>query len=76
MKDEKGAGFMVRLRVREVAEEKGISMNKLSRISDISLRTVRKMYRDPYYSATTTTLEKLANALSVKVTNLIDDGAS
>ena len=67
---------MVRLRVREIAEEKGVSMNRLSRLSDVSLRTVRKMYRDPYYSATTTTLEKLANALQVKVTHLIDDDAT
>lgn len=67
---------MVRLRVREIAEGQGISMNKLSRLSDVSLRTVRKMYRDPYYSATTTTLEKLANALNVKVTDLIDENAS
>ena len=62
---------MIRLRVREVASEKRISMNKLSRLSDISITTMRKIYRDPYYSATTTTLEKIANALNVPFTDLI-----
>lgn len=64
---------MVRLKVKEVALQKGISMNKLSRISDISLTTIKKMFDDPYYSATTTTLDKIAKSLGVSINSLIED---
>ncbi len=68
-----GAKRMVRLRVREVAREKGVSIHKLSRLSDVSLTTVRKLVNDPTYSVTTTTLEKIANALNVGVRDLIEE---
>jgi DNA-binding Xre family transcriptional regulator len=63
----------MRLRVREVAREKGVSIHKLSRLSDVSLTTVRKLINDPTYSVTTATLEKIANALNVGVRDLIED---
>ena len=43
---------MVRLRVKEIAKQKGISMGKLSRASDISYRTVQRIYNDPAYTPT------------------------
>jgi DNA-binding Xre family transcriptional regulator len=64
---------MVRLRVKEVAQKRGISIHKLSRLSDVSLTTVRKLVNDPTYSVTTATLEKIANALNVGVRDLIED---
>jgi DNA-binding Xre family transcriptional regulator len=64
---------MVHLRVREVAREKGVSIHKLSRMADVSLTTVRKLVNDPTYSVTTTTLEKIANALNVGVRDLIEE---
>jgi transcriptional regulator with XRE-family HTH domain len=63
---------MVRLRVREVAEEKGLSMAKLARRADIDYKTVQRIYRDPYREVTTTTLGKLADALGVPVTELLE----
>jgi hypothetical protein len=39
----------VRLRVKEVAKEKGIGMGKLQRMSDVAYNTVRRIYKDPYY---------------------------
>jgi DNA-binding Xre family transcriptional regulator len=63
---------MVRLRVKEVASQKGISMAKLARRADIDYKTVQRIYRDPYREVTTTTLDKLAMALSVSVTELIE----
>jgi DNA-binding Xre family transcriptional regulator len=68
-----GAKRMVRLRVREVAQEKGVSIHKLSRMSDVSLTTVRKLVNDPTYSVTTATLEKIANALNVGVRDLLEE---
>lgn len=67
---------MIRLLVREIAVGKGVSMNKLSRISDVSLPTIRKIYRDPHYAASLDTLDKIAKALSVSIHDLLEDVAS
>ena len=63
----------VRLRVREVAKEKGIGMGKLQRMSDVAYNTVRRMFKDPYYVTTTETLGKLARALGVQPGELIEE---
>ena len=62
---------MARLCVREVAQEKGIGIGKLSRLSDISTTTIRKIWHDPAYDATLSTLQKIATALGVDVRDLI-----
>lgn len=64
---------MIRLRVKEVAQEKGISQGKLQRRADIDIKTIRKIYRDPYTIITTETLSKLAKALGVPSSELIED---
>jgi DNA-binding Xre family transcriptional regulator len=64
---------MVRLRVKEVAQEKGISQGKLSRSSDVDIKTLQKIYRYPTSIVTTETLDKLAKALRVSVRDLIED---
>jgi DNA-binding Xre family transcriptional regulator len=67
------AGIMIRLRVKEIAEEKGISMRKLAASADIAYNTLRTIYRNPYRQVTTTTLERLARALGVPVIELIEE---
>ena len=62
---------MVRLKVKEVAERKGFSMGKLSRVSDVPYNTIRSIYRDPFYSITTITLGRLADALGVDASELV-----
>ncbi len=64
---------MVRLLVQEVAKQKGFSMGKLQRTADISYRTVKLIYQDPYKDVTLSTLEKIAHALNVPIRDLIDD---
>ncbi len=64
---------MIRLRVKEVAQAKGISQGKLQRRSDMDMKTIRKMYRDPFVIITTETLWKLAKALEVSSCELIED---
>ena len=63
----------VRLRVKEVAKEKGISMGKLQRDADIAYNTIKRMFKDPYYITTTETLGKLARALEVSPGELIEE---
>ena len=63
----------VRLRVKEVAKEKGISMGKLHRQADISYKTIKRIYSDPFYATTTITLGKLAKVLGVPPGELIEE---
>ena len=63
----------VRLRVKEVAREKGISMGKLHRAADVSYKTIKRIYSDPFYATTTITLGKLAKVLGVPPGDLIEE---
>ena len=63
----------VRLRLKEVAKEKGMSMGKLQRDADIAYNTIKRMFKDPYYITTTETLGKLARALGVPPGELIEE---
>jgi len=64
---------MVRIRVKEIAQQKGVSMGKLSRASDVTYRTIQRIYNDPDYIPTIPTLERIAKALGVKTADLIED---
>ncbi len=64
---------MYRLRVREVAESKGINMSKLSRMSDVSFSTIKRLFRNPYEPVGIDTLHKIAKALGVPTSELIID---
>lgn len=64
---------MIRLRVKEVAEGKGMSMGRLSRTTGLAYNTIRNIYRYPTREVTTTTLTKIARALNVPVTELIGE---
>ncbi len=64
--------MMVRLKVKEIAEAKGFNMSSLSRKSDVSFNTVRRLWKDPYHETSTVILEKLARALHVDITNLLE----
>jgi len=63
---------MIRLRVKEVAKEKGISMGKLSRTADIAYNTIKRIYADPYRDVSMYTLDKIAHALNVEIAELIE----
>ncbi len=64
---------MIRLRVKEVAEAKGVSRLRLSRIADVNYKTIQGIWRDPYREISIRTLEKLARALKVPSSELIED---
>ena len=57
---------MAKLRVKEVAKKKGISMGKLSRAADVDMNMLRRVYDDTRYSSTLATLEKLARNSSAR----------
>jgi DNA-binding Xre family transcriptional regulator len=63
---------MIRLKLKEVLEEKGISQMKLSRRADVSLTTIQRMCNNPHYNASIDILDKLARALDVNVPELYE----
>jgi DNA-binding Xre family transcriptional regulator len=63
----------IRLRVKEIAAEKKVSMTRLHIRSEVAYTTIRKIFRDPYTDITLTTLSKLAQALNVSTKDLIED---
>ena len=63
---------MVRLKIKEVAEQKGISQRKLSRLSGVDIKNVQRIFREPTSIVTTETLDKLAKVLGVDVRELIE----
>jgi DNA-binding Xre family transcriptional regulator len=69
----KRTGRMIRLRVREVAEQQGISITRLARKADIDIRTLRRIYRQPTAEVSTYTINKLAAALNCPPTQLIEE---
>jgi len=64
---------MIRLRVKEIAQQKDLSMGKLSRTADVAYRTVKLIYDDPYRDVSLSTLTRLAKALGVPVVDLIEE---
>jgi transcriptional regulator with XRE-family HTH domain len=68
-----GQTNMRRLRVKEVAQEKGFSMARLQRMADINLKTIQAIWHNPQHDASLKTLDKIARALGVPVTELIED---
>jgi DNA-binding Xre family transcriptional regulator len=59
--------------VKEVAEAKRFSMNKLSQRSEVSYHIIRDIYRDPFKTVNTDTINRLAQALGVPTTDLLED---
>ena len=64
---------MLRLRVKEVAEKQELSMNMLSHRSEVAYNTIRDCYRNPYRVMNTETLNKIAKALGVATTDILED---
>lgn len=67
---------MIRLKIKEVAASKGIGQAKLARIADMDIKTVRRIFQDPYTTMNTITLDKIATALQVDVRELLESVAS
>lgn len=63
---------MIRLKIKEIAQLKGLGQNELARKANVDYLTVRKIYKDPYRIVNTETLAKLAEALQVDASLLIE----
>lgn len=63
---------MIRLRLREVLHEKGITQARLSRLADVSMNTIQTIYHNPYHDVALSTLERLARGLKVEISELYE----
>ena len=63
---------MIKLKIREEAEKQGLNMAQLARKADIDQRTLRRIYRDPTQEISTHVLGKLATALGVPPSDLLE----
>ncbi len=65
---------MLRWRVKELIEAKGISMRQLARKAEVSYRTIQMICQDPFRShkILTSTWEKLAKALEVPLSAILE----
>lgn len=61
-----------RLKVKELATARGYNMSSLSRASDVSFKTIKRYWKDPYESATTDTLIKIALVLGAEIGDLVE----
>ena len=63
---------MIRLRVKEIADKRKMSVTRLARIADVDYKTVRKIFQNPDAEIGLSTLDKLAWALRVEPADLIE----
>lgn len=63
---------MIRLKIKELAEIRGISQRRLAKLTDMDVRHIQRIMQDEYASITTRTLDKLAQALNVDASLLIE----
>jgi DNA-binding Xre family transcriptional regulator len=63
----------VRLKVKQVAKEKGFSMGRLSRTSNVAYNTIKRIYDEKNYSPTMNTMMRIAKALDVSIADLVEE---
>jgi transcriptional regulator with XRE-family HTH domain len=64
---------MLRLRIKELAESKGLNRNQLQLKSGVTLPLLTRYWMNNTESVTLSALEKIAHALGVKGTDLLED---
>ncbi|MBV9230429.1 MAG: helix-turn-helix transcriptional regulator [Chloroflexi bacterium] len=64
---------MVRLRLKQVIDEKGLTMAKVARRADMAYNTVHALCTDPYRDVNLYTLNRISDAIGVSVRDLLED---
>jgi len=63
----------LRLRIKEVATEKGWTQARLGRAADVNPRTMLGIYKNPYRDVAHSTLVKIAKVLDCEISDLIEE---
>lgn len=64
---------MIRLKVREIAESKGITRTMLSRRAEVNYETVNGIWNNPTREVSLKVLVRIAKVLDVPVTSLYEE---
>lgn len=62
----------VRLKVKELALERGFNQSTLSRAANVDFKTIQRLFRDPYRDVSMSTAVKIAWALNIPLTDMIE----
>ncbi len=62
-----------RLKIKEIAEQRGWTQARLQRASDVNSRTMSGIWHDPYRKVTYEVLTKIARTLNVEVAELVEE---
>jgi transcriptional regulator with XRE-family HTH domain len=60
------------LRIKEIAQEKGLNMSQLSRQTGVDFTTIKTMFRNPHYNARIMTLVRIAEGVGVDLCTLFE----
>ena len=62
----------IRLKVKEVATQKGFNQSSLSRAANVDFKTVKRIFQDPTRDVSLSTVVKIAWALNVSFDELVE----
>jgi DNA-binding Xre family transcriptional regulator len=62
----------IRLKVKEVATQKGFNQSSLSRAANVDFKTVKRIFQDPMRDVSLSTVVKIAWALNVSFDELLE----
>jgi transcriptional regulator with XRE-family HTH domain len=62
---------MIYCRIREVAEQQGLTITQLAKRAGVSASTVRNLWHNPHHNFKISILDKLVGALQVPIRELI-----
>ncbi len=63
---------MIKIRLKELLDEKKMSQARLSRLADLSPNTIQAIYHEPTTDVMLSTVEKIAKALNVTLDQLLE----
>jgi len=63
---------VIKIRLKELLDEKKMSQARLSRLADLSPNTIQAIYHEPTTDVMLSTVEKIAKALHVTLDQLLE----
>jgi len=63
---------VIKIRLKELLDEKKMSQARLSRLADLSPNTIQAIYHEPTTDVMLSTVEKIAKALNVTLDQLLE----
>lgn len=62
----------IRLKIKEIALQKGFNQSSLSRAANVDFKTVKRIFQDPTRDVSLSTVVKIAWALNIPMNDLVE----